>query len=708
MSALSIQVPFPVFQDRDGQPLDDGYIWIGQVNLDPQVNPINVYFDAALTIPAAQPIRTLGGYPSNSGTPARLYANSDYSIRVMNKNGSLVYSAPQATERYSSDLISFIGFNGQVGVISDIADADGSDWIGFDPAGSNSTPRSAQEKLRDSVNAADYGFETSATGAQNVVALTDAFADINSGEFRVLELPEGTFQLDAGLVLPSKTFVIRGQGSGLGGAGATILQFTHTDAADCIKFQAITDTAAVYFVGPILEGFMVLGNSSTGDGVELSIGDVADITIRDVYVRNVGGECFNLNDAFICRFENLRGSIGDNGVVMTRCNECTLSGTFDALRDNGVVMNQGRANRFDGNIDDVGVSGLGGSGVKLQSVSDSKFHFYFESKSANTARETARLDSLCINNDLRYYSTDRNVYSDEGVDNVIHGVVGDGVLDNKRIAINIPNSSFDERTLTNWGTSGVGFTAAAIVADSGKQWVSTIFTTAVGVTNLFSFSDASSLVYAPRFEVGEIINVQFRVKASREVRSQYAGTGEFLQFSPNGASASNMTNYYSRHYEFFSVSPTEKIVKMKFKVLQAGNFGFRIQAVNIVSDVRIYVTDIVFSKNIQPINQFTNIAGVNNGQRYCKGLIVGGSNSTADAGYICTAPGYATTTLWAATTAYSVGDQVVTSTGRVLLCTVAGTSGAVEPVPAASVVDGTVTWTFLELAATFSTIDRTP
>jgi hypothetical protein len=32
MSALSIQVPFPVFQDRDGQPLENGYIWIGQPN----------------------------------------------------------------------------------------------------------------------------------------------------------------------------------------------------------------------------------------------------------------------------------------------------------------------------------------------------------------------------------------------------------------------------------------------------------------------------------------------------------------------------------------------------------------------------------------------------------------------------------------------------------------------------------------------------
>jgi hypothetical protein len=108
MSALSIQPTYPIFTDIDGQPLEDGFVWIGQTNLDPQVNPINVFWDAALTIPAGQPIRTLGGYPSNSGTPARLYVNSDYSIRVMNKNGSVVYSSPTATERYSDVVISGI------------------------------------------------------------------------------------------------------------------------------------------------------------------------------------------------------------------------------------------------------------------------------------------------------------------------------------------------------------------------------------------------------------------------------------------------------------------------------------------------------------------------------------------------------------------------------------------------------------------------
>jgi hypothetical protein len=93
MSALEVTPPFPVFSDIDGQPLENGYIWIGTANLNPQTNPINVYWDAALTISATQPIRTLGGYPSNSGTPARFYVNADYSIRVMNRNGSTIYSS---------------------------------------------------------------------------------------------------------------------------------------------------------------------------------------------------------------------------------------------------------------------------------------------------------------------------------------------------------------------------------------------------------------------------------------------------------------------------------------------------------------------------------------------------------------------------------------------------------------------------------------
>ena len=93
MSALSIQPPYPAFAGTDGLPLENGYIWIGTVNLNPQVNPIAVYWDAALTIPAVQPIRTLNGYPVYQGTPSRFYAATDYSIQVLDSKGSVVYTS---------------------------------------------------------------------------------------------------------------------------------------------------------------------------------------------------------------------------------------------------------------------------------------------------------------------------------------------------------------------------------------------------------------------------------------------------------------------------------------------------------------------------------------------------------------------------------------------------------------------------------------
>jgi hypothetical protein len=98
MTPLSIQVPFPVFQDRDGQPLDNGYVWIGTANLNPQTNPVVAYFDAALTIVAAQPLRTLNGYISNAGTPAQVYVDGvNFSILVQDSKGSMVYNFPDGS-----------------------------------------------------------------------------------------------------------------------------------------------------------------------------------------------------------------------------------------------------------------------------------------------------------------------------------------------------------------------------------------------------------------------------------------------------------------------------------------------------------------------------------------------------------------------------------------------------------------------------------
>jgi hypothetical protein len=99
----SIVSPFPFFTDTTGAPLEGGYIFIGQSNLNPETAPVNVFWDSALTIPAAQPVRTVGGYPSRAGTPSRFYSATDtYSITVRNKNRVLVFSAFDQSDAPSS------------------------------------------------------------------------------------------------------------------------------------------------------------------------------------------------------------------------------------------------------------------------------------------------------------------------------------------------------------------------------------------------------------------------------------------------------------------------------------------------------------------------------------------------------------------------------------------------------------------------------
>jgi hypothetical protein len=92
MSVIVTQ-PFLIFYDREGEPLENGYIYIGLPGQNPESNPITVYWDSSLTTTAAQPIRTLAGYPSRNGSPSNIISSqSPYSILIKDKAGELVYS----------------------------------------------------------------------------------------------------------------------------------------------------------------------------------------------------------------------------------------------------------------------------------------------------------------------------------------------------------------------------------------------------------------------------------------------------------------------------------------------------------------------------------------------------------------------------------------------------------------------------------------
>lgn len=133
--ALTIANPFSSFPDVDGKPLENGSIWIGAENQDPQANPVSVFWDEGLTIGASQPLRTKGGFIVNAGVPANAYTAGPFSIRVQNKNGTSVYSAA-----------------------SSYGDGGGSDAasIDFTQAGSGAKTQPVQTKLRQYLAANDY------------------------------------------------------------------------------------------------------------------------------------------------------------------------------------------------------------------------------------------------------------------------------------------------------------------------------------------------------------------------------------------------------------------------------------------------------------------------------------------------------------------------------------------------------------------------
>jgi len=82
MALANVATPYDVFTDTSGEIISSGSVYIGVANQDPETNPITCYWDAAGTIVASQPLQVVNGYIVNTGTPAQVFVNSDYSIRL--------------------------------------------------------------------------------------------------------------------------------------------------------------------------------------------------------------------------------------------------------------------------------------------------------------------------------------------------------------------------------------------------------------------------------------------------------------------------------------------------------------------------------------------------------------------------------------------------------------------------------------------------
>jgi hypothetical protein len=326
MSALSIQPTYPIFTDIDGQPLEAGYVWIGTANLDPQTNPITVYWDAALTILAPQPIRTLAGYPSNNGTPARLYVNSDYSIRVMNRNGSTVYSAPSATERYSDIVVSGVDAKNVV----------------YTAPLLNAVQTTQEEFNSRYISVKDFGAVGDGV-ADDTAAIQSAIDNFNTPG--CLFFPNGTYKISAPILVNQRLW-IKGEASW----GTTI---KNTGTGDALQF-----TVTWY---QRISTIRIEGNAGSNDGIRL---ETSHFLMEDVW----------------CVDNGRHGLFVRPDTYILSANNCTF------FQNNGDGVNA-VASGFSGQVNDMQFMNCGfwfnNVGLRINAIAASVQGSFFESNTTH-------------------------------------------------------------------------------------------------------------------------------------------------------------------------------------------------------------------------------------------------------------------------------------------------------------------------------------
>jgi hypothetical protein len=242
MTYYSVSKPYEVFFDNSGDPLENGYIYIGEANQNPITNPITVYWDVNGLYPAAQPIRTLAGYPGRNGSPSRIFIDSadnlSYSILIQDKNGELVYSSIDAiSDGYAAagsvdsftDLRAVKGFNNPVYARGNTTIGDGGegkfDYFGgaapgtyVDDNGITIVPNGGDgsgawiRQFSGPIEAAWYLMVDNTSCVSAVQAAIDyaqanASGGITSGPQSVsayrIKLPQGRFLVDSTIDIPS-------------------------------------------------------------------------------------------------------------------------------------------------------------------------------------------------------------------------------------------------------------------------------------------------------------------------------------------------------------------------------------------------------------------------------------------------------------------------------------------------------------------------
>lgn len=287
-----INPPFPVFSDVDGQPLEDGYVYIGVANQNPEVNPVQVFWDAAGTIPAVQPIRTSGGYAIRNGTPGTVFAAGDFSITVRNKRGGLVYTYPTSVDILMADYTIDAASDA---VLLRLAQSDATSVIGHIASGAGSVATTAQAKMRENVSVFDILTAAEITAVQagtsgdlraklqtaidNAVGKT---LKINAGIYGMIPLADGSPNFGMCLDIPSNSHIVFEP-------GAQINLLAHNNTI--YQMMRVWNRTNVVIEYANLDGKKNLNSAVTGEsGMGIDIRGGSNITVFDPVTNNTWGD----------------------------------------------------------------------------------------------------------------------------------------------------------------------------------------------------------------------------------------------------------------------------------------------------------------------------------------------------------------------------------------------------------------------------------
>lgn len=328
---LQIQSPFQQLFDTNGSPLDDGYVYIGTANANPETSPIAIYLDDAGTIPAAQPLRTMNGYIVRSGTPARVYtALDDFSMTVKDRQGRVVFSVLDATS--DSNLTNAL------------AASSGSSLVGFLQAGANAQPRTVQSKLRDVVSVLDFGAVGNGV-ADDTLAIQAA---VNTG--RLVQLPIGVYKTTSPIVFGVGSVGIVGENYSYS-TGGSVIDYTGSDSAIKI-FDGVTADKRV--VSLTIERIGIAVRTANAKGFDFSHSSYG--RFKDIWIRLYA--------------TTQSGVYGKGNGQVSLINSAPYYNVFDNVQvfgsNDGVSIVNQRGYWFDG--DDVGADADGPNGNTITNV----------------------------------------------------------------------------------------------------------------------------------------------------------------------------------------------------------------------------------------------------------------------------------------------------------------------------------------------------